>query len=88
MIHAEELQGDSMEVLLYKQRKVIEVLDSSYGAHTSLISLLVPPNTQMTRISKLLTQEVATAVNIKDRVNRQSVIDALKSIQARMKLVS
>jgi peptide chain release factor subunit 1 len=27
-------------------------------------------------------------VNIKDRVNRQSVIDALKSIQARMKLVS
>jgi len=77
-----------MDIALFKQRKALELLEQYSGSHTSLISLLIPPNTQLTRISKLLTQEISTAVNIKSRVNRQSVVDALKSIQQRMKLVS
>jgi len=63
-------------------------LESSQGAHTSLITLLIPPGTQQTRVTKLLTNEIGTAANIKSTTNRKSVIDAIKSIQAKMKIVS
>lgn len=77
-----------MDVNLWRQKKSIETLDKFSGAGTSLITLLIPADTQLGRISKLLTQEMGTATSIKSRVTRQSVIEALKSIQQRMRLVS
>jgi peptide chain release factor subunit 1 len=73
---------------MWKMKKELERLEDVAGHHTSLISLLIPPGTQLPRISKLLVQEMGTASSIQSRVNRQSVLDALKSIQQRMKLVS
>lgn len=77
-----------MDLQLWRQKKGIDALDQMSGSGTSLISLLIPGDTQLAKISKLLTQEMGTATSIKSRVTRQNVIEALKSIQQRMKLVA
>jgi peptide chain release factor subunit 1 len=53
---------------------------------TSMISLIIPPKDQVARISKMLADEYGTASNIKSRVNRLSVLGAITSVQARLKL--
>lgn len=51
-----------------------------------MISLIIPPRDQIARISKMLADEYGTASNIKSRVNRLSVLGAITSVQARLKL--
>eukprot|EP00300_Choanocystis_sp_HF-7_P010997 c17253_g1_i3.p1 GENE.c17253_g1_i3~~c17253_g1_i3.p1 ORF type:complete len:443 (+),score=117.27 c17253_g1_i3:129-1331(+) len=51
-----------------------------------MISLIIPPKDQISRISKMLTDEMGTATNIKSRVNRLSVISAITSTVQRLKL--
>ncbi|CAH8524558.1 unnamed protein product [Schistosoma rodhaini] len=51
-----------------------------------MISLIIPPKDQITRIAKLLAEEYGTASNIKSRVNRLSVLSAITSVQQRLKL--
>jgi peptide subunit release factor 1 (eRF1) len=41
-----------------------------YRAGTSMISLVIPPKDQVSRIVKMLADEYGTASNIKSRVNR------------------
>ena len=53
---------------------------------TSMISLIVPPKDQISRVSKMLGDEFGTASNIKSRVNRLSVLGAITSVQQRLKL--
>lgn len=53
---------------------------------TSMISLITPPRDQIPRIAKMLADEYGTASNIKSRVNRLSVLSAITSVQARLKL--
>ena len=57
-----------------------------YSNGTSMISLLIPPKDQIAPVSKKIADELGTATNIKSRVTRQSVITALTSVQARLKL--
>jgi len=51
-----------------------------------MISLIIPPKDQIARVSKMLADEYGTASNIKSRVNRLSVLDAITSTQQRLKL--
>merc|ERR1719410_2448542 len=51
-----------------------------------MISLIIPPKDQVTRIAKMLGDEYGTASNIKSRVNRLSVLAAITSAQQRLKL--
>ena len=51
-----------------------------------MISLVIPPKDQVSRINKMLTDEYGTASNIKSRVNRLSVLGAITSAQQRLKL--
>lgn len=51
-----------------------------------MISLILPPKDQISRVSKMLTDEYGTASNIKSRVNRLSVLAAITSTQQRLKL--
>jgi len=53
---------------------------------TSMISLIIPPRDQISRVSKMLADEFGTASNIKSRVNRLSVLGAITSVQHRLKL--
>ena len=69
----------------WKLKQLIRDLEKYEGAGTSMISLVVPPNDQISRVQKMLTTEAGTAFNIKSRVNRQSVIDAIAAVQQRLK---
>ena len=71
----------------WRQRRLVERLEKAKGNGTSMITLLIPADTQQTRLNKLITTELGTASCIKSRVNRNSVVNALKSIQHRVKLI-
>ena len=53
---------------------------------TSMISLILPPKSQIPLAAKMLADEYGTASNIKSRVNRLSVLTAITSTQQRLKL--
>lgn len=71
---------------IWKVKKLIKRLEAARGNGTSMISLIIPPKDQISRISKMLAEEYGTASNIKSRVNRQSVLSAITSTQQRLKL--
>jgi peptide chain release factor subunit 1 len=72
----------------FKIKRLIKDLSSYRGNGTSMISLVVPAGYQISLISKMLTVELGTASNIKSRVNRQSVMSAITSTQAKLKRYS
>ncbi|XP_014491225.1 LOW QUALITY PROTEIN: eukaryotic peptide chain release factor subunit 1-3 [Vigna radiata var. radiata] len=71
---------------MWKIKKLIKALESARGNGTSMISLIMPPRDQISRVAKMLGDEYGTASNIKSRVNRQSVLAAITSAQQRLKL--
>jgi len=73
-------------VEIWKIKKLIKSLELARGNGTSMISLIIPPKDQISRISKMLADEFGTASNIKSRVNRLSVLGAITSVQHRLKL--
>ncbi|OQV25946.1 Eukaryotic peptide chain release factor subunit 1 [Hypsibius exemplaris] len=80
--------GDSSDrnVETWKIRKLIKSLEAARGNGTSMISLIIPPKDQISRVGKMLADEFGTASNIKSRVNRLSVLGAITSVQQRLKL--
>jgi len=76
------------QVEIFKVKKVVKMLQAAKGNGTSMISLVVPPKDQVSRVNKMLSDEYGTASNIKSRVNRQSVLGAITSTQQRLKRYS
>jgi len=70
----------------WKIRRLIKSLEEARGNGTSMISLILPPKDDIARAAKMLGDEFGTAQNIKSRVNRLSVLSAIKSTQERLKL--
>jgi len=70
----------------WKIKRLINSLEAARGNGTSMISLIIPPKDQISRVSKMLGDELGTASNIKSRVNRLSVLGAITSVQQRLKL--
>jgi len=81
----EEVSSDK-NVEIWKVKKLIKSLQAARGNGTSMISLIIPPGDQISRVSKMLADEYGTASNIKSRVNRLSVLGAITSVQHRLKL--
>jgi len=75
-------------VEIWKVKKLIKSLQAARGNGTSMISLIIPPGDQVSRVTKMLADEYGTASNIKSRVNRLSVLGAITSVQHRLKLYS
>lgn len=75
-----------IDIETYHLKKIIKTLKGYRGNGTSLITLLIPPTDQISKITKLLTEEYHSASNVKSRVNRQSICDALTSVQQKLKL--
>ena len=75
-------------IQIWKVKKLIKSLENARGAGTSMISLILPPKSQLSQATNMLTQEYGTASNIKSRVNRLSVLAAIMSTQQRLKLYS
>mmetsp|Transcript_30193 Transcript_30193/g.44617 ORF Transcript_30193/g.44617 Transcript_30193/m.44617 type:complete len:462 (-) Transcript_30193:174-1559(-) len=76
------------QIEIFKVKKLIKNLEAARGNGTSMISLIIPPGDQISRVNKMLGDEYGTASNIKSRVNRLSVLGAITSTQQRLKLYS
>jgi len=74
------------QVEMWKVKKLIKSLQAARGNGTSMISLIIPPKDQISRVGKMLADEYGTASNIKSRVNRLSVLGAITSTQQKLKL--
>jgi peptide chain release factor subunit 1 len=83
---SKEEEDQDAQVEIWKVKKLIKSLTAQRGNGTSMISLVIPPKDQISRISKMLTDEYGTASNIKSRVNRLSVLGAITSTQQKLKL--
>mmetsp|Transcript_19472 Transcript_19472/g.57920 ORF Transcript_19472/g.57920 Transcript_19472/m.57920 type:complete len:435 (+) Transcript_19472:161-1465(+) len=82
------LAAHDKQVEIWKVKKLVKSLTLARGNGTSMISLVIPPRDQISRIAKMLADEYGTASNIKSRVNRLSVLGAITSTQQRLKLYS
>ncbi|KAI3631705.1 hypothetical protein MIR68_010178 [Amoeboaphelidium protococcarum] len=89
------MNGDSQEdqdtkrnIQIWKIKKLMHHLDNSKGNGTSMVSMIIPPKDQLSRVQKMLLDEQGAAVNIKSRVNKQSVLAAITSASQRLKLYS
>ncbi|EEC50180.1 predicted protein [Phaeodactylum tricornutum CCAP 1055/1] len=74
------------QIEMFKVKKLMKNLEAARGNGTSMISLIIPPGDQISRVNKMLSDEYGTASNIKSRVNRLSVLSAITSTQQRLKL--
>jgi peptide chain release factor subunit 1 len=83
---ADNTTAEDNAIEQWKIRKLIQSLNAMKGNGTSMISLIIPPKDQISRINKMLTDEMGTASNIKSRVNKQSVLSAITSTQQRLKM--
>ena len=81
-----DTEEEFIDIEIWRIKNLTKILSSVRGNGTSMISLIIPPGDQISRISKMLTEEYSTAVNIKSRVNRLSVMSAIVSVQQRLKL--
>ena len=81
-----EIESNELDIEMWKIKKIIKNLSDVRGNGTSLISLILPPKEQISKINKMLTEEYGTASNIKSRVNRLSVLSAITSTQQKLKL--
>lgn len=52
----------------------------------SVVTVILPPKKQVAEITKLLNDEMGKASCIKDRTNRNSVLEAQNSARERLKL--
>ncbi len=67
---AEAQAAADRAVEIWKIKKLIKSLEQARGNGTSMISLIIPPKDQISRVARLLADEYGTASNIKSRVNR------------------
>eukprot|EP00475_Leptophrys_vorax_P011151 TRINITY_DN1768_c0_g1_i1.p1 TRINITY_DN1768_c0_g1~~TRINITY_DN1768_c0_g1_i1.p1 ORF type:complete len:457 (+),score=171.29 TRINITY_DN1768_c0_g1_i1:766-2136(+) len=80
-----EMTDADQTVEQFKIKKLIKELTAAKGNGTSMISLVIPPGDQISRVSKMLNDEMGTASNIKSRVNRLSVLSAITSTVQKLK---
>lgn len=76
---------DDIAIEQWKIKRLLRQLDNAAGSGTSMISLIIPPGSQLSKTNTMLTTEMGAASNIKSRVNRQSVLSAIGSAQQRLK---
>jgi peptide chain release factor subunit 1 len=75
-----------MDSLQWKTLQLIKKLEAAQGHGTSMITLAIPPKEPLSKVNQMLTEEMGTASNIKSRVNKQSVMDAIVAVQQKLRL--
>uniref|UniRef100_A0A2K5BZ15 Eukaryotic peptide chain release factor subunit 1 n=1 Tax=Aotus nancymaae TaxID=37293 RepID=A0A2K5BZ15_AOTNA len=83
---ADDPSAADRNVEIWKIKKLIKSLEAASGYGTSMISLIILPKDQISRVAKMLADEFGSAFNIKSRVNCLSVLGAITSVQQRLKL--
>lgn len=77
-----------VELEKFQLKQLLKKLSQARGNGTSMISLIIPKDSQVSQVGTLLTQEYGTANNIKSHINKLSVQAGIKSAQERLKLYS
>uniref|UniRef100_A0A2K5R9S0 Eukaryotic peptide chain release factor subunit 1 n=1 Tax=Cebus imitator TaxID=2715852 RepID=A0A2K5R9S0_CEBIM len=73
-------------VEIWKIKTLIKSVEAACSNGTSMMSLIIPPKDQISRVAKMLADEFGTASNIQSGINRLSVLGAITSVQQRLKL--
>ena len=76
------------EIEVFRSKRLLKKLRDYKGNGTSMISLIIPPKDQISRVQRMLVEEQGTASNIKSKVNKLSVLQAITSAQAKLKTLS
>ena len=82
----EEEEEYERNLEMFRLKKLIQDLDQMRGLGTSMITLIINYKDQINQFSKMLVDEVGKASNIKSRVTRQNVTDALTSTMEKLRL--
>lgn len=80
----EENQNNG-EMNKYQLKKVVKELEDIRGRNTELVSLYIPHDYDMSKISEFITSESSEAENIKSKHTRKNVQAALDKIGRRVK---
>lgn len=86
MVSYEEEEENQKNIDMFKLKRLINKLDNLKGLGTSMITLIINSKDQISPSMRMLTEEVGKATNIKSRVTRQNVTDALTSTIEKLKL--
>lgn len=65
------------ELKRLETRSLLETLNAYRGSVTSCVTLYVPPDRGFGDVTSRLAKEIVEADNVKNRVNRQSIVEAL-----------
>ena len=82
----EEENQNEINLETFRLKKLIQNLDQMRGLGTSMITLIINHKDQINQFSKMLNDEIGKASNIKSRVTRQHVTDALTSAIEKLRL--
>lgn len=80
-----ELNEAEKTIERYKVKKLIQMLESSRGMGTSVISIYIPPKEQISGMITKLNNEFGTSSNIKSHTNKLSVQSAITAALVRLK---
>ena len=86
MVENEDEKEYEQSLEMFKLKRLIQSLDNMRGLGTSMITLIINYKDQINQYAKMLVDEVGKASNIKSRVTRQNVTDALTSTMEKLKL--
>jgi peptide chain release factor subunit 1 len=84
----EEQEQQQKNIEKFKVKKLVKFLNNIKGSGTSVVTLLIPPGEQISRVIGMLTNELGTCSCIKSASNRKSVESAITSAIERLKLIS
>jgi peptide chain release factor subunit 1 len=83
---ATAIQNEDSAIEQWKLRRTVQYLSSLRGRGTSLVTLIVPAQSQLSRTTKLLTDESSLSSCIKSSQTRHNVQQALSAAQGRLRL--
>lgn len=69
-------------------KEIVKELNNAKSQNTNLITLLVAAGTDIKNITSLLTKELSTSQNIKDKNVRKQVGVALNSLLCKVRLIN
>lgn len=76
-------QDHSVEI--FRMKRLFKRLERA-KVSGSVVTIIIPPKKTVADVTKTLIDEMGKAVNIKDKNNRQTVIEAQTSARERLKL--
>ncbi len=80
------VEDEDKHIQMWKIKRLIRNLDECTGNGSSMVSLIIPPKDQLTRVNQMLNTEMGTAQNIKSTKTRQTVTTAITSTREKLKL--